>query len=299
MTKKVFIVDDSRFHIQILTDILEKEGFTVFSTIDSLSVFRMAQELQPDVILLDIVMPEINGFEVCYLLKNNYDTSDIPVIMVTNKTNGSDIKIALELGALDYIKKPFEEIEVIARINSALRLKSANNKLKDLSRKDCLTKLYNRATFMQFLDKELKEQKTNNSDLCFIMIDIDKFKEINDSYGHLAGDIVLKEISNILTTSVREKDIVSRYGGDEFNLILPLANKKDALLICERIRQKIENFNFNIGPKTINITISVGLFVKKANDNITYNDILRKADQELYSAKSKGRNRIEVYECLS
>ncbi len=294
MNKKILIVDDNYLNNRLLTDILEDENYTVYSTESGLAVLEMASRIKPDVILLDIVMPGMDGFEVCKLLKSDFDLKDIPVIMVTSKTEGNDVKNALELGAFDYIKKPIDEIEIIARIKSALRLKENQDKLKELAIKDGLTGLYNHVTLIELFEKELARQRRNNESISFAMIDIDYFKEINDTYGHIAGNIILKEVSNILRNSVRSSDIVGRYGGEEFSLVLLDADKQSAFLLCERIRKKIEDYSFSIRSKLIKITVSIGVFFKDSKDNTTGTDIIQKADEELYKAKNGGRNKVEI-----
>lgn len=294
MKEKIFVIDDNRLNVRLLTDILEDENFIVYSADNGLPVLDMARKLHPDVILLDIMMPNIDGFEVCKLLKNDPEVKDIPIIMVTAKTEGTDIKQALEFGAFDYIKKPVDEIEVIARVQSALRYKKNHDELKELAMKDSLTCLYNHALLLELLEKELTKQQINNSNISFVMIDVDYFKNLNDEYGHLAGDKVLKEISSILKSSVRKGDIVGRYGGEEFSIVLSGLNKRDAFLLCERIRENIENFIFNIGSKTIKITISIGIYFKDSKEQISAEQIIQKADEELYNAKNNGRNRIEI-----
>lgn len=295
MNEKILVVDDNQLNVRLLVDILEDDNFTVFSTHNGLNVLEMARRIQPDVILLDIMMPGLDGFEVCKLLKSDYDVMDIPVIMVTAKTEGSDIKNALELGAFDYIKKPIDEIEVVARIRSALRLKKQQNKLKELAMKDGLTGLYNHVLLIELFEKELAKQQRVNGNISFIMIDVDYFKQINDTYGHISGNVVLKEISNILINSVRKGDIVGRYGGEEFSIVLPEACKEDAFQLCDRIRKKIEAFNFDIHGEIIKVTVSMGMYFKGSEDMITALEIIQRADEELYRAKNNGRNRMEIY----
>lgn len=294
MNEKILIVDDTQLYIKILTDILEVENYIVFSTNNGFSVLEMTHRIQPDVILLDIVMPGINGFEVCKLLKSNYDVKDIPVIMVTSRTKGIDIKNALEIGAFDYIKKPIDEIEVIARIQSALRLKNLQDKLKEMAMKDGLTGLYNKTILLELLEKEISRQQRIKGDISFVMLDIDYFKTVNDTYGHISGDIILKELAKILMDSVRKGDIVGRYGGEEFSIVLPGTDKQDAFHLCERIRKKIEDYNFDIGNKTIKITVSMGIFSHDFSNIMAEKEIIKKADDKLYEAKHNGRNRVEI-----
>jgi len=291
---KILIVDDHRLNVKLLTDILEDEDFIVYSADNGLAVLEMTLKFQPDIILLDVMMPGMDGFEVCKLLKDNDEVNDIPIIMVTAKTEGVDIKKALEYGAFDYIKKPIDEIEVIARVQSALRLKKNQDQLKELAMKDGLTGLYNHALLVELFEKELAKQQRINGVITFVMIDIDHFKRINDTYGHIAGNIVLKEVANILRSSVRKGDIVGRYGGEEFSLVLPETDKQDALRMCERIRDNIKEQSFNIGSEeSIHITVSIGIFHNDSKDRMTGSEIIRKSDERLYEAKANGRNRVE------
>ena len=293
MITKILVVDDNLNNIRLLTDILEDENFTVYTADNGAAVLAMVHKLKPDVILLDIMMPGLDGFEVCKLLKNDFDIKDIPVIMVTAKTEGIDIKKSLEMGAFDYIKKPIDEIEVIARVQSAIQFKQTQDKLKEMAMKDGLTGLYNHALLIELFEKEIDKQQRNNGSISFAMIDIDNFKKINDTYGHISGDTVLKELSNILMSSVRGGDIVGRYGGEEFSIVFPGIDEQNAFQLCERIRKEVEDFNFEIGIETVKITISIGINFNELKGIINKREIIQKADEALYRAKHNGRNRME------
>lgn len=293
MRAKILIVDDTRFNIRLLTDILEAHDYTVYSVSKGILVQDTAMKVKPDIILLDIMMPGIDGFEVCRRLKDDTELSDIPIIMVTSKTKGSDIKKALELGAFDYIKKPIDEWEVIARVQSALKLKHYQDTLKEMAIKDRLTGLYNHGLLIDLLIKELAKQQRKGYSMCFAMIDIDFFKNVNDTFGHMAGDDVLIEFSNILSSSIRKGDIVGRYGGEEFGVIMPEVDCTDGLRLFERIRKNVETHRFRVEEKTVNITISIGLCFKNSTDKITSSEVIKKADEALYAAKRNGRNCIE------
>lgn len=295
MHDKVLVVDDNNNNLRLLIDILEDENFEVFTSNSGLPVAEMARNLRPDVVLLDIMMPEMDGFEVCKALKEDKELRDIPIIMVTAKADSKDLKNALELGAVDYIKKPIDEVEVIARVQSVLRQKQASEDLRSRASRDGLTGLFNHALLLELFEKELKDQERNQWGISFVMLDIDFFKKINDTYGHTSGDAVLKELSNILAADTRSGDFPGRYGGEEFGIVLPRISKEDTFLLCERIREKIEKHEFWIDAKTINVTVSIGFYHKAAEDPITCGDMVKCADEALYKAKQGGRNRVEGY----
>ena len=295
MSTKILVVDDNILNIRLLKDILEDENYTVFQVNNGIQVLDMVHDIKPDVILLDIMMPGMDGFEVCKGLKNDFEVKDIPIIMVTAKTESSDLKKALEIGAFDYIKKPIDEVEVIARVQSALRFKEYQDKLKEMASKDGLTGVYNHALLIELFEKELNKQERNAGNISFVMLDIDYFKKVNDSYGHISGDIVLKELSQILEASTRSSDIVGRFGGEEFGIVLPEISADEAYKLCDRIRQTIENYDFFISDIAIKITVSMGMYFKTSNDSISNKDIIKNADAALYTAKHSGRNRVEVF----
>lgn len=288
------VVDDSRFNLRLLQDILENEGFVVHTVNQSLAAIQEARNFQPDIILLDIVMPNIDGFEICRLLKEDLRLADVPVIMITAKVGASDVKKALELGAFDYIRKPVDEVEVIARIHSAIKYKDIQDKLKEMATKDGLTGVYNHSLLLELFYKETVRCKRLERCTSFVMIDIDSFKKVNDTYGHQAGDIVLKELSLILQNNTRVNDIVGRYGGEEFGIVISEVTDSDLIELCERIRAKVEDYNFNIGQEIIHISVSIGICTKKPGTELPISDIIKRADEALYLAKKKGKNRIVI-----
>jgi diguanylate cyclase (GGDEF)-like protein len=290
---KVFVVDDNQKNIRLLQEILEDNSFEVYPFENGFSVLDKAKEIKPDIILLDIMMPEIDGFELCKSLKDEPETSDIPVIMVTAKAEGSDVKKAFEVGAFDYIKKPIDEVETIARIHAALRFKKDKDLLKEKAMKDSLTGLYNHALLEELLKKEFIKSERTNHPVSYAMLDIDFFKSINDTYGHKAGDHILRGVAAILNLTVRQSDIVGRYGGEEFGLVLPEISAERAYQLCERIRTAIAEHLFHLDNKEVNITVSIGICTKSPEFN-DYKEMIQKADKMLYEAKAKGRNRVEI-----
>ncbi|MCX7709382.1 MAG: diguanylate cyclase [Clostridia bacterium] len=295
MSSKILIVDDNSLITKSVTRILENEGYTVCSTGKGKGVLELTYELKPDLILLDIILPDIDGFEVCRQLKSESTVEDIPIIMITSKTDGNDLKKALELGAFDYIKKPIDKVEVAARVQSALRFKQYHDNLKEMATKDALTGTYNHALLVELLEKELEKKKRKGGSVAFCMLDIDFFKKINDTFGHLTGDAVLKELARILTGMLRNSDIVGRYGGEEFGIVLPDIDAESTARLCERIRNSIKEHIFKTRESEIKITVSMGVSFLPAGAAVGCAEMIKKADDALYRAKQNGRNRVEFY----
>lgn len=293
MKSKILLVDDNITVIKIVAYFLEIEGFEVFPISDSSSALLMAREIMPDVILLDIVMPEPDGFKVCKLLKEDRDLKEIPVIILTAETDSRDLKAAMETGAMDYIRKPVDRTELTARVNSACRIKQYEDRLKEMAQRDSLTGLYNHGALIGQFGKEYDKQAQNGGNIAFIMVDVDFFKKVNDTYGHMVGDRILKEISCILSWSVDASATVSRYGGEEFGIIMPGMASRPVGRLCEEIRKNIEEYRFPIDDdKFINVTVSMGFCSMSASKDIDADIIIKKADDALYKAKADGRNRV-------
>lgn len=294
MFEKILVVDDNKWNVKLLQQILQDEQYEVYILESGSDVLEKSKFIKPDAILLDIMMPGIDGFEVCRLLKEEPETKDIPVIMVTAKTDGQDLKKAFNLGAFDYIKKPIDELEVISRLNSAISFREQQRKLEKMAMKDGLTGLYNHRLILELFEKEYNKAKRNDKNIAFIMLDIDYFKNVNDSYGHRVGDEVLKGIANTIQKNSRKSDIVGRYGGEEFCAILPDISIDQANSVCERIRKVVERNTFKIGSNNINVTISIGICFKYSANNTNCEEMIIHADNALYRAKNTGRNRIEA-----
>jgi len=294
MNKQVLIIDDSKLNVKILCDILSNEGYSIYYAYDGISGVKMANNLNPDVILSDIVMPGIDGFEVCRLIKHSYETKDIPIIMITAKTDSMDIKKALGLGAFDYIKKPFDDIEVIARVQCAVRYKEYEDKLKDMAMKDGLTGLYNHSFLIKLFKNEYEKQIKENGNISFVMIDIDYFKKVNDIYGHISGDEILKGVSSLIKCNLSNYDISGRYGGEEFSIVFSNMTKEHIFSCCDVIRKTIENTIFKLKNKEIKITVSMGVCFKDKCNNISRGEMIRLADESLYIAKNEGRNNVKI-----
>lgn len=297
MKARILIVDDNVGNVQLLREILEEEGYEVSSVDNGLSVLESTHALKPDLILLDIMMSGLDGIGVCRWLQSEPALKGIPILLVTAKADSMDIKRGLDVGAFDYIKKPIDEIEVIARVQSALRFKQHRDRLQEMAMKDNLTGLYNHALLIELFEKEIAQHERDRKAISFAMIDIDHFKKINDTYGHQVGDSVLKGLSELLTQSLRKGDIVGRYGGEEFGIILPEAASEGAYRLCDRIRQSIAQTAFSTAKGTIRITVSIGICSRGPTDRTTNMEVVKRADEALYRAKYLGRNRVETVMC--
>lgn len=291
----VLIVDDEPFNIKTLELVLGNEHKLTFATSGE-TALKMAQaEPQPDLILMDIVMPDMDGFEVCARLKGIEKTRNIPIIFLTAKWETSEEAKGLELGAVDYIRKPFSPPIIRARIRNHLELKKNRDLLENLSTLDGLTNIPNRRRFDEIFTLEWRRAARSTHPLSLLFIDIDHFKNYNDRYGHLAGDDCLKAVSRVLQSSLgRTADFVARFGGEEFIILLPDTSEDGCRHLAEAIRVAVENLRIEhlASPLTPHVTVSVGAVTCTDVNGNQQADLLEAADQQLYQAKQKGRNRV-------
>jgi len=283
----VLIVDDSPTNLQVLAACVKSAHRVKVST-NGEQCLQIAQtKPHPDLILLDVEMPGMNGYEVCKHLKASPETADIPIIFVTGLMGDEDEEKGLALGAVDYITKPIRPAIVIARVRTHVTLKLQRDKLNKMAFFDQLTGLYNRHYLIDVATKKVARALRHRYDLWVLMIDIDHFKSINDTYGHPMGDAILKLVAEILELDNRSEDIAARFGGEEFVMIFDPCNAKNALMKAERIRHKIELLK----PHDISLTISIGM-AKLVDEDATFDRLLKRADEALYTAKETGRNKV-------
>lgn len=302
----ILLVEDNKGQANIISNYLTKNGYEVMTVEDGISAFKTAKTETIDLILLDRVLPDMDGSEVCRWLKLDHKTRSIPVIMLTIKSAMTDKVTGLEAGADDYLPKPFEEAELNARIFARLRskvqhdeLKLKNTQLEDMLTRveslaimDPLTGLCNRRRFEAILGNEFKRARRYDSPLSCLLIDIDHFKMVNDTFGHQAGDRVLKEVANIIQNTLREVDTPARWGGEEFIVLSPNTTKANAFTAAERILKSVGGNVFSeIGSHRI--TVSIGVAGIPAPDIDSQEKLIHAADLAMYEAKRKGRNRIE------
>ncbi|MCD4670106.1 MAG: diguanylate cyclase [Actinomycetia bacterium] len=292
----VLIVDDIAENLQLLGNILKKENYNIAAANNGKQAVAIASDINPDLILLDIMMPEMDGFEVCSKLKNIPETKNIPIIFLTAKVETEDIIKGFKAKAVDYVTKPFNSYELLARVKTHLELKISKNLLEDknkllktLSITDGLTGLHNHRYIVDALSQRISESRRYGQPLSIGMFDIDYFKKINDKYGHIFGDKVLIKISSVIEETIRKVDIAGRYGGEEFLIVMPCTESSGAYTTAERIRESIERIKWD--RDGLKITISGGVCEFKDEDS---EKLIKKADKLLYKGKKSGRNRIEA-----
>jgi two-component system, cell cycle response regulator len=292
----VVVADDSAVARAVVRDQLEAEGYRVVEADNGRVAVAACREVHPDVVLLDIEMPELDGYAVLAALKQDDLTSTVPVVFLTGQTTTADVVEGLRLGAHDYLRKPFEPAELTARVSAAMRtkrlqdqLRARNEELQSMLRTDLLTGLPNRRHLDEYLRMLSSASRRQRHPLSALMIDVDHFKRINDQHGHSAGDAVLVAVAKRIGASLRTEDVAGRWGGEEFLVLLPATDLDGAWVLGDRVRQAVADEPVDLGDGTDTIvTISVGCAVGQGDDVA---DQLRRADAALYEAKSLGRNR--------
>lgn len=296
---KVLVVDDTPANLDILQKYLEREGYNVAVAPNGELALKIAPKFLPDLVLLDVMMPGINGFETCRRLRADPATKDIPVIFITAKMENEDILEGFAVGGVDYITKPFRREEMLARVRAHLHIRQLLREKEDLiaeldsaARTDPLTQLANRRHMMELLEYENTRMERHKAPCCLILCDIDHFKKINDSYGHDAGDAVLVHLAQALRNGLRKQDSVCRWGGEEFLVLLPETELSGGILLAEKLRALVESSEVIHGRTTLRATLSLGVYASGGKSDKTIEHCIRQADANLYLAKNNGRNRV-------
>ena len=310
MKANVLLVEDSEAQGNAIKASLERMGYAVTWARSGVDGLRVARSEKPDVVLLDVVMADLDGFSVCRWLKMHAETRDIPIIMLTVKGEVQYRVEGLNVGANDYLPKPFADEELEARIYAALRVRTAQAELRErnlqleamlhrveaLAITDPLTGLFNRRRFADVLNREFALMRRYKNSLSCVMIDLDHFKTVNDQHGHDAGDQVLKEVAQVMAGNLREVDVPARHGGEEFALILPHTDKLSARIVADRLATIIKNLRFHFGEHEVQLTASFGIAATSDLSSSSYaEDLVRAADYALLRAKRNGRDRVELY----
>ncbi len=284
---KILIVDDSATNIQLLASILNEHYELKVATSGKRCLELVSKSPKPDLILLDIEMPDMNGYEVCRELKKLSSSSTIPIIFVTAKSEDSDEELGLALGAVDYITKPIKPAIVKARVKTQLIIKHQRDQLVKMALHDQLTGLYNRHYLLESAHIKISKSMRHKTPVSLTVIDLDHFKHINDTYGHKTGDLALKAIADLLKSVVRKEDIAARFGGEEFVVIFDHCDLKDALRKAEDLRKAISQLK----PKGLDLTASFGV-AQLDSSGESFDQLLNRSDKALYLAKEQGRNRV-------
>ncbi len=295
-TKKILIVEDDPSVMDVVAEALQKDQYIIEKATSADEAIEKLKQFQPHLVLTDNDMPGLTGIEMLRDLRQqqNYVT----VIFLSGRTDSQFVTEALRAGADDYIRKPYRINELLARVEVALRnnnlhaeLMQANLKLHDMIDHDDLTGLYNMRSMYQKIDLEIKRAKRAKRFLAAIMLDMDKFKSVNDSHDHLFGSFVLKTMGRLIKKTMRDTDFAARYGGDEFLIVLTETEKEGVAGFCDRLRKTVEEFTFTSGQDSMKLTISLGYALGGHEIEHDARNLVRAADHNLYQAKERGRNR--------
>ena len=300
----ILIVDDIEDNLGILEDLLSFNGYEVQTASSGESALKRVQESRPDLILLDILMPGIDGFETCTRLKAEESTRDIPVIFVSSMTDIDSKVTGFKVGGVDYINKPFHHAEVLVRVNTHITLQrlrkdleKQNDELERLANTDYLTNLQNRRCFFHSAEVEFESATRSGTPMSVTLIDLDYFKGVNDTHGHLVGDRVLVHIAHLIRSGCRASDVTARYGGEEFVILHPGLDRQNAYRAVEGIRKKLEATPYLHETNAISMTLSAGVVDTQICKNFQrIDDVLATADVALYRAKDAGRNQVVIYD---
>ena len=306
----ILIVDDTLANLKVLEELLSNEGYEVRVATNGHTALRSVEVELPELILLDIMMPNMDGFEVCKRLKTESRSMNIPVIFISALKEINEKIRAFNEGGVDYITKPFQSEEVLARVATHIELYRYRNELekrvdeevkvriakeKELIKQtikaetDQLTGIYNRHKMENIFENEFNRVKRYEEPLSLIMFDIDHFKKVNDNYGHDVGDLVLKEIVKVVNSNIRNVDVFARWGGEEFIIMCPETDLDSAVNLSEKLRKTIEEISFKEAGK---VTVSFGVTSYKSKE--LKKEFIKRADVALYKAKNSGRNKVEV-----
>jgi two-component system, cell cycle response regulator len=292
---RVLIADDSKTFRGMLVGIIFDMGFDIVTAKTGSEALRILDNDDPPrLAILDWVMPGLTGTEICQKIRAIRNHPRTYIILLSSKNDKKDVVEGLDAGADDYLTKPFDVNELTARLHVGQRFIELNDKLHNLAIRDTLTELFNHGEILNILEKKFSECKVENSSLATLLVDLDHFKKINDQYGHLAGDIVLKEVSKRFSSLLKEGEAIGRYGGEEFLFVCPRCNVDKAKDRAEVILNTMRNTPVHVRDKEIPVNASIGIAVTNQNEDITTKQLVQSADEALYQAKEDGRNCFRI-----
>lgn len=292
---KILLVEDDIDSRNYITRLLENQSYKVNHAYTGEEATDRALTIQPDLVLLDIQLPGIDGFEVCEKLKSEPEMRDIPVIFLTGMTDKENLIRGLRIGAVDYITKPFHSLELTARVKTHIDLRQKTLQLIDLVERDSLTRLGNRRKLTETLNNEWRRCQREEKPISLIILDIDNFKAYNDTYGHLKGDECLRKLARVLSRSIRRPtDLAARYGGEEFVIVLGNTSKEGVKTVASTIQRNIADMNIEHKSSGVApyVTCSAGAVTVLPSKTFSTQDLLLAADQNLYQAKANGKNQV-------
>ncbi len=317
MALQILVIDDELDHLNAICDVLQGGPYRVLRTCRPERALEIAENDLPDLIITDWDMPGLSGIDLIQMLKEREATRDIPVIMCTGKmTSCENLETALDAGAVDYIRKPVEAIELRARTRSMLHLSSMYRQIKaheqELARQnellrqqkqklhiaattDRLTGVYNRAFLLDHLEREFANSRRYGHPLTCLMLDIDHFKAINDQHGHAIGDMVIRNTAQVLAANIRKGDVLARFGGEEFVVLLSNTTARDGAALAESLRSAVDEALHRHGSLSLRVGVSVGVADTLFDESMSESDLIAYADEALYAAKRRGRNRVVIY----
>jgi two-component system, cell cycle response regulator len=290
---KILIIDDNVDALAVARNRLAQECLDICCAEGGLAGLEAAKIEKPDLILLDLDMPDLSGFDVCRAMKADPALCMIPILFLSGSGTAEDKIKGLDLGAIDYVTKPFDAYELRARVRAALRTKHLQDLLIENAHLDPLTGLPNRRALMERLQQAWARMERYGGTLSFVMADIDHFKGINDRYGHQVGDKLLQEVAKAIAKQCRETDLPARYGGEEFAILVPDEAAPGAMQLAERCRRRVEELRLAVKNGTVAVTASFG--VADATNSDSSDLLAQHADIALYRAKDAGRNMVWQY----
>lgn len=303
-TPRILMVDDNPRNLQVLGAILKREGYELIVAVDGRQAVNAALRTRPDLILMDVMMPAMDGFEACRRIKADPDRRDIPLIFISARNEMDDLLQGFEAGAVDYVTKPFNQSELLARVRTHIELRrsrmaleaayaelaATHRQLELAARTDPLTGLYNRREMMERITAEVGRFHRNGAVFSLAIADIDGFKPFNDRHGHACGDRVLCAVSDRMRERVRRQDVVGRWGGEEFLVLLPDTDLDGALAAAENLRQAVRSTGCRWAGEELSVTVTIG--VSEFRADMDADACLRVADNRLYAGKAAGKNRV-------
>ena len=290
----VLVIEDHPDQRDLLAIVLQREGYRVVTAANGVEALEKLEKEHVHIALSDIMMPKMDGFELINRIRSNPALKNIYLILITARIQEGDRVRGLDLGADDYITKPFSFSELLARVRVGTRVVQYQRHLEHQTHIDSLTGLFNRRALEKKLDEEFERAKRYEHPLSLLILDIDNFKIINDTYGHHGGDAALITIAEALKEKTRQSDFPSRYGGEEFVLVLPETDQENALQVANKIHQEIRSCTFGTPNRPFRLTVSIGLSSTSSKEYPDWRQMLGDADQALYLAKNSGKDRIET-----